>query len=263
MFLLFRTFLILCLPGVTCNVRTQSPRKRNNDHGKSRITCGQDVLKTSNTSIYIHSPRTIDDDSRLSNTLSLYALHALAEAYRPYLGDNLADDTLLLGINDSARYPLFREKMFNSLQAPIGRGVLQKIVQQYADHMKSSFFPSLFAVSRYCRDYESDKLQLQRKPRSRHLLDSKVSNRHRQRKVTKHRIKNETFVQDKSNALHTAVCLVGVPRVLTRPDVATSLQYRFMAGWGFSEITLFALLVDDDLSNEVKAHVESILKKLR
>lgn len=46
--------------------------------------------------------------------------------------------------------------------------------------------------------------------------------------------------------LKTAVCLVGVPRTIIRPDVRESFLHRFLAGWGLRSLSLFAVLVDID-----------------
>jgi hypothetical protein len=44
--------------------------------------------------------------------------------------------------------------------------------------------------------------------------------------------------------LKTAVCLVGVPRTMIRPDVRDSFLHRFLAGWGLRSLSVFAVLVD-------------------
>ena len=46
------------------------------------------------------------------------------------------------------------------------------------------------------------------------------------------------------SAPRTAVCLVGVPRTMVRADVRDGFLYRFLAGWGSSTVSIFAVLVD-------------------
>jgi len=52
-----------------------------------------------------------------------------------------------------------------------------------------------------------------------------------------------------NSSILTAVCLVGVPRSMTRPDVHEGLK-RFLSGWGLRNIKVFAVLSAPENNDE-------------
>ncbi len=192
--------------------------------------------------------------------LSLAAFKVVARVYEPLIGFKINNGVQALTLEDKLGISSARLEVLRRLMRPSSHAQLATYAKHADAFEFASFEADPEASSRFCKDVNQDKDILDRQH------DTNYNSGYLRSFDFSFSLKNDTVTANRSDdvgsgstALHTAVCLVGVPRTMTREIVLKSLRRRFLSGWGLNEVTVFVLLVNDHYSASKMKEVEHSL----